>query len=256
MAPAWMAELSEEWVEPVEDEERVQDGEDDTKQESEVNRLDFGSLVIEDRPVVSPSQASLDGGGAFGTTVFRAIDGDEEQHEQSYQMGSILFSPSKKRTTSTSSTPGSPNAAPSPSQQLAMAAAAFNNDLLHQPDDSCIVDESNPPTSIHIKATPAKRLQSLFMQPSSASPPTHKAIIQNRSSIQEDEEQQGQATRYEEYEDDSHQGSFIVDQQLEDIPDPSLPEESLEPPSMRDVVDISNANNAKENGEREWSGLR
>jgi len=256
MAPAWMAELSEEWVEPVEDAERVEN--DDGEQS---NDLDFGSLVINDMQLPSPSQASIDEGNRgplqFGTTVFHDAPregglGDEE--ERSYQMGSILFSPSKKYTpsyTNPASNPSSPDAAPSPGQQLAMAAAAFNKDLLHQAEDSCIEDESNPPTSIHIKATPAKQLQSLFMQPPSPalSPTPISPEAQNRSS-NEEEEQQDQATRYEEYRDTFEGTSYIVNQHLEVIPDPSLPEESLQP-GMRDV-DNDNLD-AKENSARESS---
>lgn len=245
MAPAWMAELSEEWVEPVEDEERVEE------QEQPSDQLDFGSLVIDDVPLPSPSQASMDGGNGsplpFGTTIFHDAHHptDEQQDEKSYQVGSILFSPSKKRSMP-GSAPASPNAAPSPGQQLAMAAAAFNKDLLHEAEDSRLEDEQvNPATSIQVnKPVPVNRLQSLFMQPVSPPPAQTAAATseaqQERSSVLG----QSQGIQYSDYLEEAAHASFIADQQLKDIPDPSFDVESLQA-SMRDI-DLNNSTNAKE----------
>lgn len=249
MAPAWMAELNEEWVEPP------------AEEQEEVNKLDFGSLVIDDRPLPSPSQASIDGSVSpvqFGTTVFHdappARQGEQHDassnQEHSYQIGSILFSPSKKRTVSAHSPAASPSSlhAPSPGQQLAMAAAAFKKDLLHENEDNSSLDEVDLPASMQIlpQRTPASgRLQSLFMQPSPASdtPDTkHRSSSVPIADKEEEQDQQGQETRYEEYQEDQ-EGSFIVNQQLDDIPEPSLNEESGSP-SQGDV-DIQHAGNSE-----------
>lgn len=259
----------------MEDEERVVEEE----QKQDGDQLDFGSLVIDDVPLPSPSQASIDGANGsqlqFGTTVFHDahFPADEQQRQnESYQAGSILFSPAKKRTSSHGlphSFPSSPNAAPSPGQQLAMAAAAFKKDLLHDTEDSHVEGgQADPSTSIQVKPTPVNRLQSLFMQTASsasdkaaaasASPPE---AAQERSSNSDAEEQhQSQATQSSEYLEEAEQASCIADQQLEDIPGPSFEVDSLHASSHN--VEVNNNSNAETEKTREcivttlWYGSR
>lgn len=247
--PAWMAELSEEWIEPVEEAEQV------TPEDTD-RGLDFGSLVINDMPLPSPSQASINegssagnDGGAFGSTVFKRVDSNSNNHnndneeEKSYQVGSILFSPSKKRTNANVDTSSNSLDAPSPGQQLAMAARAFNHDLLHDDDDGEDAQESSmvelaprshqKQPSLGAKRTPAK-LQSLFVMPT---PPSEspKQANTNRSpsgdEAEQDEEvpevrhtdmthegRDGEGAAEREQED----GSFVINQDLQEIPEQSL----------------------------------
>lgn len=256
MPPAWMAELSEEWIEPVEEDELVHS-------RSASPQLDFGSLVINDIPLPSPSQASIDG---HPDEIDNKAD---QQQEKSYQMGSILFSPSKKKTRSNahmmdddpSST--SINYAPSPDQQLAMAAKAFNVDLLNQADDDDEQDENSfvvkslPQAKLSMKPvrTPAK-LQSLFMQPSP--PPlsdtrqqqhtevTNPRLAEDKGvqeEVQELEQDLSKAIQHRddeqpersaslslpsepssEQQEEGTQASFLIHQDLDEIPEPSLAE--------------------------------
>lgn len=247
--PAWMAELSEEWIEPVEDAEQV-------TPEDEDRGLDFGSLVINDMPLPSPSQASINegssagsNGGGFGSTVFKRVDSNGNNHnndndneeEKSYQVGSILFSPSKKRTTANVNTSSNSLDAPSPGQQLAMAARAFNHDLLHDDDgedaqESSMVElvprSHQKQPSLGAKRTPAK-LQSLFVMPT---PPSEspKQANTNRSSPGDEAEEQGKQepevqhadVTHDEHDDASEaeqrDGSFVINQDLQEIPEQSL----------------------------------
>lgn len=184
MPPAWMAELSEEW--PEEEEEQQ---ENNNNNDEGTSRLDFGSLAIGDNhhhhDIVSQSPPS-----PGLSSLLKGTDTSYQHH------GSILFSPVKKKQNTNNATDydgsssKSINASPpshvSPSDQLAMAAAAFKKDLLQdgQQEDvdigsSIIIDDdvrqdtntdNGPPTPAkRLLQQPPRhtpnRLQSLFMQP-------------------------------------------------------------------------------------------